>query len=763
MIQLKSKAFIAFIVAFVLSATLSPVAPAAATTATVDVVALGDSYTSGAGALSYEDRTCYRSPNAYVHQYVDMLDNAGFTAHSYNYACLGKETADITGQIQLAGDRLSSAEIVVLTIGGNDGKFKDIVTDCLAQTRFVQLCHDDVNYARDRLDQTMSDTQDALLEIHDAAPNAEIVLIGYPYLVEKDCFADSDIVRSLQSAADTHAFVAVHELSNPSIHFLSVLTEFEGGAVCGDSGNLIRGTFDTFVTNYNEWFHPNIEGHTVIAEQLYNLGLHNGSPVSGAPAPSYQLPPPTAGQPVFAGLPFECGVVVPYVSTYDTVGLDGYTYNHGYALDMPMPLGTSVAAPESGTVDVHLGTTGYGKYVDLHGDSGMTHRFAHLQHTSVSPGERVERGQRVGFVGSTGASTGPHLHYEQRSSSGQIPIDLGGPSLQWGGDSGFRTTTHALVSGNCGVGGGSLAAEVDYGPEDIMTISGNDLIWGRSSGRSRDGWGVARYDVFTPDSTDSCDFDGDGFDEFIMLDVEGRRLMMANASSAGNGQYGWQNLGTVHTARKIVCGDWNGDGLDDVLMHNTEGVIYFGRSDGVRIAEWKVARLDGGSRPTFWDMCDMNGDGREEIVSYYSGSRQFVAGHRTDSLSLERQLIYDNVGGIGGFACGNFLASGFDELVAWNNGHEGRYLIGWLDNQSYSSARLNGMQPTGFTPPWQGEVVAGDIDNDGLDEFLVNERRPATDTHHIMVGNVTSTSNFGWHPFWYGSKESHLAVGNFVQ
>ena len=54
----------------------------------------------------------------------------------------------------------------------------------------------------------------------------------------------------------------------------------------------------------------------------------------------------------------------------------------------------------------------FGHNVLLDHGAGVQSRYAHLQQTSVTPGQRVERGQAIGLSGNTGRSTGPHLHYE---------------------------------------------------------------------------------------------------------------------------------------------------------------------------------------------------------------------------------------------------------------------------------------------------------------------------------------------------------------
>jgi murein DD-endopeptidase MepM/ murein hydrolase activator NlpD len=57
---------------------------------------------------------------------------------------------------------------------------------------------------------------------------------------------------------------------------------------------------------------------------------------------------------------------------------------------------------------------GYGNMVEIDHGHGITTRYAHLSHISVSEGQKVSHGSIVGRVGSTGRSTGPHLHYETR-------------------------------------------------------------------------------------------------------------------------------------------------------------------------------------------------------------------------------------------------------------------------------------------------------------------------------------------------------------
>jgi len=82
--------------------------------------------------------------------------------------------------------------------------------------------------------------------------------------------------------------------------------------------------------------------------------------------------------------------------------------------------GTAVHATADGTV-IHAGwDSGYGKLVTIRHDFGLETRYAHLSQIRVKVGDRVSRGDRIGDMGSTGRSTGTHLHYEVRSNGSPV-------------------------------------------------------------------------------------------------------------------------------------------------------------------------------------------------------------------------------------------------------------------------------------------------------------------------------------------------------
>jgi murein DD-endopeptidase MepM/ murein hydrolase activator NlpD len=90
----------------------------------------------------------------------------------------------------------------------------------------------------------------------------------------------------------------------------------------------------------------------------------------------------------------------------------GYEFHSGQDIDAPQ--GAPVVAGASGTVTFVGWQNGYGQLVVIDHGGGLTTRYGHLSDIDVGLGEAIKRGEMVGKVGSTGRSTGPHLHYEVR-------------------------------------------------------------------------------------------------------------------------------------------------------------------------------------------------------------------------------------------------------------------------------------------------------------------------------------------------------------
>jgi murein DD-endopeptidase MepM/ murein hydrolase activator NlpD len=140
------------------------------------------------------------------------------------------------------------------------------------------------------------------------------------------------------------------------------------------------------------------------------------APVAGDPKPAavgtshiglhYERPAPAAGEPSDdLRWPLRGGVTGQF-------GEQRGGHEHA-GLDIPMPVGTPIRAAGSGRVVMREDEAGYGNYTCV-AHVKITTCYAHQSRFKAKLGAKVERGQLIGFVGDTGSSSTPHLHFEVR-------------------------------------------------------------------------------------------------------------------------------------------------------------------------------------------------------------------------------------------------------------------------------------------------------------------------------------------------------------
>lgn len=147
-------------------------------------------------------------------------------------------------------------------------------------------------------------------------------------------------------------------------------------------------------------------------------------------------------------LPFPCGQV--------WAGQTRTNHSPANAVDFNRSddLGDRVVAAAAGTVSRvdNEGSVSYGRWIEIDHGAGYRTRYAHLSSQSVRTGQRVSAGQTIGTVGSTGGSSGPHLHYELiRNGAAIRPVFHGVTALFWG-------TRNYTSQNSCGGGGGGGGA-----------------------------------------------------------------------------------------------------------------------------------------------------------------------------------------------------------------------------------------------------------------------------------------------------------------
>ena len=170
---------------------------------------------------------------------------------------------------------------------------------------------------------------------------------------------------------------------------------------------------------------------------------------------------PALAAPTFK-VPFPCGQSWSGQTRSDHSPANAVDFNR---TDDP---GDPVVASAPGTVDrvTDLGGTSYGKYVRINHGGGYSTYYAHLNGFNVSVGQTVGYGKVIGWVGTTGGSTGPHLHYEQRLNGADIKVRFNGTlALYWG------TKTYTSDNG-CSSGSGNGTVDTSGTPLTVRSGPG---------------------------------------------------------------------------------------------------------------------------------------------------------------------------------------------------------------------------------------------------------------------------------------------------
>ena len=179
------------------------------------------------------------------------------------------------------------------------------------------------------------------------------------------------------------------------------------------------------------------DGRWLVSEVRRSLYVVATTITLAQPRPTLPEPEPDAEPEVPPGAPsdyVEQGPVAP-VGAVSSAGLSWPTagrLSSGFGaprpggrkhagIDLAAPTGTAIVAAAAGTVSQAGSAGGYGIVVYVDHADGVQTRYAHMSRVTVRAGQKVEAGGRLGDVGSTGDSTGPHLHFEVRRNGS--PVD----------------------------------------------------------------------------------------------------------------------------------------------------------------------------------------------------------------------------------------------------------------------------------------------------------------------------------------------------
>lgn len=231
--------------------------PAAA--ATVNYVALGDSYSAGVGAGSYisSSGSCSRSSVAYS----QLWANANHPASYNSVACSGATTLDVVNSQVSALS--SSTTLVSITIGGNDVGFSSVMETCVLDSD--SSCLTAINNAEAQVRSLLPGRlSTAYAAIRSHAPSAHVVVLDYPEFYDLGnswyCIGLSTTDRTaLNQAADLMDSAIQTAAANAGFTFADVKGRFQGHELCDLFNEWLHGVS---VTDVSESYHPTASGQS---------------------------------------------------------------------------------------------------------------------------------------------------------------------------------------------------------------------------------------------------------------------------------------------------------------------------------------------------------------------------------------------------------------------------------------------------------------------------------------------------------------------
>lgn len=272
--------------AALLSAACSLVGAASADAKTLDVVLLGDSYTSGAGGWAYDINTCARSANTWGQVYGRLARKKGLTVNVNNAACGGTVLAQL--EAQMAAIR-PQTDLVLMSSGGNDAGFSDAVTRCFTPlVAGPKLCRGALKVSVSKLPAVETAlTYNFNLLRAKLRQGARVGYISAPYLANASNFLLRTPFDSYNSGAGTRAaqdgfdrvthsaIAAANEAAGYGfVTFIPTKARFAGHEPDQNPWKEASGQWInefTQVLGTTGYYHPNIKGYEEMGKAAFDV------------------------------------------------------------------------------------------------------------------------------------------------------------------------------------------------------------------------------------------------------------------------------------------------------------------------------------------------------------------------------------------------------------------------------------------------------------------------------------------------------------
>ncbi|MEI2818697.1 MAG: M23 family metallopeptidase [Marmoricola sp.] len=308
--------------------------------------------------------------------------------------------------------------------------------------------------------------------------------------------------------------------------------------------------------------------------------------------------------------------------------------------------GHPVLAAASGTVTkVVFGTTSYGIYVVIDHGANTSTLYGHLQTMWLAVGQRVEQGQAIGLLGSTGNSTGPHLHFEERLGSTVVLTYFARTLWKMGSVATSTNCPDQPITGDWNGNGVTDLGVVRHKPDGVTVVQrfprkivtvpfGKHWDWIRTGDWDGDRrsdlalrpastttWSLRSPDGALKSMTYGAvqtipltgDWDGDGIWQVGVW----RPDMARFALRAKSGTSRYISFGSVSSIP--VTGDWDGNKATDVGVYNPANATFLLRAADGGVSTVQVGDL--GSVPLTGDW---NGDGITDVGVWNPANATFT-------------------------------------------------------------------------------------------------------------------------------------------
>ncbi|MBE7323098.1 VCBS repeat domain-containing M23 family metallopeptidase [Nocardioides sp. Y6] len=355
---------------------------------------------------------------------------------------------------------------------------------------------------------------------------------------------------------------------------------------------------------------------------------------------------------------------LPFVCDQEWVGSTRSHHSpsaHSIDFNAPDDLGKPVLASAPGRVvtAVNNGTSGYGRYVVVDHGNGESSVYAHLQHVHVVVGTWVDQGSLLGQLGTTGNSSGPHLHYEQKVGRGVVAPWINRVRYAYG-TSRSSNCADVPLAGHFFEGEGAQVAvfrRTGNAQVHVRTPQGSSRVL--AAGAPTDeplvgdwtGEGLQSVGTFSP-LTRTFTLAGEAGFSSLRFGKRGDRPVAGDWDGDGRWEIGVRRpgssafrlrsaTGTVTTLKLGVAsdvplaGDWDGDGITDVGVFDVATATFTLRTRGATPTTVTVRHGSPGHHPV---VADWDGDGVTDLGTWDPATATFAkrlagaAGVRTETV-----------------------------------------------------------------------------------------------------------------------------------